>query len=179
MGWRKAGELGVGSAIATPRKLLVENEKEYDRDKLRVLAYILADGSLSGCGATADFVSKSPELIHAYTDSLNAFERVEARTLQQVRDITRVMVAGTEKTHCYETNSLVLQLREWGLNTMKGGCRSDEKFVPEFIFGLSEDAIAFSWHHFGIVMATYPMIYVTSKPSRRSWPMMSRPYFYG
>lgn len=142
-GWRKAGELGVGSAIATPRKLLVENEKEYDRDKLRILAYILADGSLSGCGATADFVSKSPELIHAYTDSLNAFERVEARTLQQVRDVTRVMVAGTEKTHYHETNSLVFQLREWGLKTMKGGCRSDEKFVPEFIFGLSEDTIAF------------------------------------
>ncbi|WP_084332115.1 DNA polymerase III subunit alpha [Runella limosa] len=142
-GWQQAGSLQVGSVIATPRKLFVENEQEYDRDKLRVLAYILADGSLSGCGATADFVSKDPQLLDAYTESISTFERLETRTLQQVRDVTRIMVAGTDKTHYHETNSLVAQLREWGLKTMKGGCRSDEKFVPEFVFGLTEETIAF------------------------------------
>ncbi len=142
-GWVEAGKLQKGSVIATPRKLFVENEQEYDRNKLRVLAYILADGSLSGCSSTADFVSKDNELINAYTESLNAFERLKARTLLQVREVTRVMVAGTDKAHYHETNSLVSQLREWGLKTMKGGCRSDEKFIPAFVFGLSEDTIAF------------------------------------
>ncbi|MFN4146626.1 MAG: DNA polymerase III subunit alpha, partial [Runella sp.] len=142
-GWQEIGKLQLGSHIAVPRKLFVQNEQEYDRDKLRVLAFILADGSLSGSSATADFVSKDTQLINAYIESLAAFDRLESRTLQQVREVTRIMVAGSNKKHYHETNSLVSHLRDWGLKTTKGGCRSDEKFVPEFVFGLSEDAIAF------------------------------------
>jgi DNA uptake protein ComE-like DNA-binding protein len=61
----------------------------------------------------------------------------------QVRDVTRVMVAGYDKAKYHETNSLVTALRGWGLKTMKGGCTSDTKFIPDFVLGLADEDIAF------------------------------------
>ncbi len=142
-GWRAIGQLKPGDHIATPRQLLAETTQHTDPHKLRVLAYLLADGALRAHAATAEFVSKDQVLIDAYTESLTRFERLEPRTLQQVRGVTRVMVAGKEKTHYHEPNDLVQFLRDWGLKTMKGGCWSGDKFVPEFVFGLDEQQIAF------------------------------------
>ncbi len=142
-GWRQAGELAAGHFIATPRSLIVEEETDYDLRRLRVIAYLLADGSLSSSACTADFVSKDPRLLDEYKSCLNAFERIEAKTLQQVRGVTRVMVAGVNKTHYHEPNSLVAMLRQLGLKSTNGGCRSNEKYIPEFIFGLTRQCIAF------------------------------------
>lgn len=142
-GWREIGELKVGDYIATPRRLFVEKEKDYDKSKLRVLAYLIADGSLSSFAPTADFVSKDEKLIEEYQNCLSAFERIVPRTLQQVRNVTRVMVKGVDKLYYHETNSLISFLRELGLKSKGSGCRSDEKFVPEFIFALTDERIAF------------------------------------
>jgi DNA polymerase III alpha subunit len=142
-GWKEIGTLSAGDYIATPKKLNAEQSETFDKGKLRVLAYLIADGSLTSCGPTADFVSKDQVLIEEYQNCLNSFERIEPRRLQQVRGVTRVMVSGVDKTSYHETNSLVKDLRNWGLKTTTGGCWSGEKFVPEFVFGLTEDQIAF------------------------------------
>lgn len=141
-GWREIGSLKVGDYIATPRKLNSVIEKEFDFRKLRVLAYLLADGALSGHRNTAEFVSKDPLLIEEYKRCLGSFDRLEVRTLMQVREVTRVMVAGTDKTHYHETNSLVRALRDWGLKDNNGGKTSENKFIPDFVFELNEEAIA-------------------------------------
>ncbi len=142
-GWREIGMLQPGDHIATPRALIAASPQTFDKQKLRVLAYLLADGSLTSCGPTADFISKDDALINAYKESLNAFERIEPTTLQQVRGVTRVMVRGVNKTSYHEPNALVAALRQWGLKTTTGGCWSGDKFVPEFVFGLNEELIAF------------------------------------
>jgi DNA polymerase III subunit alpha len=142
-GWFEIGRLQVGDYIATPRKLNSIINKEFDLRKIRVLAYLLADGALSGHANTAEFVSKDQKLVDEYIRCLEGFERLEARTLMQVRDVTRVMVAGKDKTHYHETNSLVLALREWGLKDAKGGRTSENKFIPDFVFELDEDSIAY------------------------------------
>ncbi|MCB9048634.1 MAG: DNA polymerase III subunit alpha [Lewinellaceae bacterium] len=142
-GWREIGQLGAGDHIATPRKLEVDYEKMGNRGQLRVLAYLIADGALSGKGPTAEFVSKSPQLVEAYTDSVLSFPDLEVSTLQQVREVTRVMVSGVNKTHYHQPNSLVAFLRKWKLKSKNGGCRSHEKFIPDFVFGLAEGDIAF------------------------------------
>ena len=142
-GWKEIGELQKGECIAIPRHLDLMTPQYFDRQQLRVLAYLLADGALSGSGATAEFVSKDEKLLAEYISCLEGFDRLEPRTLQQIREVTRVMVAGTEKTHYHETNSLVKALRNWGLKTMKGGCTSDTKFIPDFVFKLSNPDIAF------------------------------------
>lgn len=142
-GWQPIGTLQAGDFIATPKKLDVAQPKPYDRDKLRVLAYLLADGALSGKGTTAEFLSKDEGMVERYTESLASFPDLATSTLQQVREVTRVMVAGVNKTHYHQPNSLVAYLRELGLKTTTGGCRSHEKFVPAFVFNLSEADIAF------------------------------------
>lgn len=142
-GWREIGQLQVGTHIATPRKLEVECPQSFDRDKLRVLAYLLADGSLTSVGPTADFISKDDQLIQAYKDSVLTFENTEVRELEQVRGVKRIWVSGVNKTHYHEPNTLVKMLRDWGLKTKDGGCSSLTKFIPEFVFQLNEDDIAF------------------------------------
>ncbi|MBX7218799.1 MAG: DNA polymerase III subunit alpha [Blastocatellia bacterium] len=141
-GWQSVKELQPGDFIATPRQILVANEQEYDLRKLRVLAYLIADGSLSST-ACCDFISKDEALIKEYQRCLQAFERVEARMLQQLRGVTRVGVVGTEKKFYHEPNSVLAWLRELGMKFQKGGCRSENKFIPGFVFGLNSRCIAF------------------------------------
>ncbi len=142
-GWQEIGKLTAGDCIAAPRQLNLETPQYHDRRQLRVLAYLLADGAMSGSGATAEFISKDDRLLAEYTRCLEGFERLEARTLMQVREVTRVMVAGVNKAKYHETNSLVVALRGWGLKTMKGGCTSDTKFIPDFVQQLNQEDIAF------------------------------------
>ncbi|MEM1215130.1 MAG: LAGLIDADG family homing endonuclease [Bacteroidota bacterium] len=142
-GWHAIGDLSVGSHIATPRHLAVSMPQKADRDRLRVLAYLLADGALSSCGPTAEFVSKDDRLVAAYTESLRAFPDLSVSTLQQVREVTRVMVGGVNKPTYHSPNNSVTYLRELGLKDKSGGCRSHEKFIPDFVFGLEEADIAF------------------------------------
>lgn len=46
-GWRELQQLNPGDHIATPRKLSADTTQTTDKNKLRVLAYLIADGSLT------------------------------------------------------------------------------------------------------------------------------------
>ena len=120
-GWREIGQLGPGDFIATPRRLHVyAQEADYDLNRLRTLAYLLADGSLTS-GACCDFVSQSPALVAAYARSTaTAFDNLTLSTLQQVRDVTRVSVKVAEKAFYHEPTTLLVWLRELGLKTQHG-----------------------------------------------------------
>ncbi len=141
-GWIEVGELQTGDYVATPRQLHVNQSKTYDRDKLRVLAYLLADGCI-GRGATAEFTSKDERLLDAYRESVNIFGNLEINTIQQIRQVIRLTVKGTQKTHYHQPNNLVAALRQWDLKDENGGCGSQDKFVPDFVFGLTEPDLAF------------------------------------
>ena len=137
-GWARLDTFSPGDYLATPARLDVEREVDFDEDRLRVLAYLLADGSLSSVGPTADFVSKDERLLDAYRCSVQrGFGRPETTSLMQVRGVERMMVrGGGHQTHNHEPDSLVAWLRELGLKTTTGGCRSAEKLIPDFVFGL-------------------------------------------
>ncbi len=75
-GWRELQQLQPGDHIATPRKLSADTTQTTDKNKLRVLAYLIADGSLTSCGPTADFISKDhfvPEFVFGLSDDQIAF----------------------------------------------------------------------------------------------------------
>jgi len=150
-GWRPLQELAVGDHIAVPKSLFGPEHavQPVDQRRLRVLAYLLADGSLAS-GPTTDFVSKDPAMIAEYLRSLEAFADVEPRFTQQVRGVTRVGVAKTPgSAHYHQPNSLLAWMRELGLKYPPGqrpapaGLRSHEKYVPEFVFALSNDDLRF------------------------------------
>ncbi|BCX04649.1 MAG: hypothetical protein KatS3mg053_2587 [Candidatus Roseilinea sp.] len=144
-GWMPLSALKPGDFIATPRQLLGPS-RDYDRDRLRVLAYLIADGDLGNLAAV-NFVSKDPALLDEYRRCLRAFPDVRETKVQQARQVWRIGAAKAQASAYHEPNAVLAWLRELGLKHMpgaeRGGCRSDEKFVPNFVFGLSQEAIAF------------------------------------
>jgi len=144
-GWRPLSALKPGDFIATPRHLLGP-DRDCDRDRLRVLAYLIADGDLGNLAAV-NFVSKDPALLSEHRRCLRAFPNVRETMTRQAREVWRVGAAKAQAPVYHEPNSLLAWLRELNLKhapgTEPGGCRSDEKFVPDFVFELGEDAIAF------------------------------------
>ncbi|MEJ5309329.1 MAG: DNA polymerase III subunit alpha [Anaerolineae bacterium] len=144
-GWKPLNALAVGDYIATPRALMCQNAT-YDRRKLRLLAYLLADGDLSNL-ASVNFVSKDPVLLTEYETCLEVFENITPRRVEQVRGVTRVTVAKSDRHDYHAPNALLAWLRELGLKHPAGskpaGVRSSEKFIPDFVFALSPEDIAY------------------------------------
>ena len=173
-GWLPLSALVVGNYIATPPYLLGNNQQQaeqIDRRKLRVLAYLIGDGSLASM-ASADFVSKEDALLTEYVRCLSVFTDVRPSYTEQVRRVMRVGVAkntAVVDAHYHTPNSLLAWLRELGLKnpagSQPGGARSHEKFVPPFVFELGEEDIAFFlaslWDcdgHFGKKLCHYKTI---------------------
>ena len=149
-GWRSIGELAAGDFIATPHHLLepLAQEQPVDRRRLRVLAYLLADGSL-GSMASADFISKDLLLLREYETCLQAFEDVRPTRLVQIHDVTRIGAVKDKGAglHYHTPNTLLAWLRQLGLKApagvRPGGLRSHEKFVPAFVFACNNADVAF------------------------------------
>ena len=144
-GWKPLSELRVGGYIATPRELIAQ-EQTYDRRKLRVLGYLLADGDLGNL-ASANFVSKDPALLQEYERCLSAFDNVAPGRVTQVRGVTRVVAAKADRTNYHAPDTLLTWLRELGLKNAAGvkpgGARSAEKFVPDWVFALRREDVAY------------------------------------
>jgi len=148
-GWLPLRDLRPGDYVATPPQLFGPDTSTQgtDRRRLRVLAYLLADGSLASM-ASADFVSKDPALLAEYQRCLAAFDGVRPHFTEQVRGVTRIGASKQQGSASYHTpNTLLEWLRELGLKAAAGqrpgGLRSHEKYIPDFVFGLGSEDIAF------------------------------------
>jgi DNA polymerase-3 subunit alpha len=148
-GWRPLCDLRVGDFIATPPYLFGPAEisaPTVDRSKLRLLAYLIADGSLTS-GATSDFVSKDPALLEEYQRRLESFDNVRPVFVPQIHGVTRISVAKRNADDYHSPNSVLAWLRDLGLKlpagSRLGGLSSQGKYVPAFVFELGRDDIAF------------------------------------
>ena len=150
-GWKPLKDLQVGDYIATPHRLFGPSTSEttaIDQRKLRILAYLIADGSLASM-ASVDFVSKDPAMLAEYQQCLTVFTDVRSVLTPQIRGVTRVGVAKDESfdLHYHTPTTLLTWMRQLGLKhpagSRPGGLRSHEKFIPPFVFQLGEDDIAF------------------------------------
>lgn len=148
-GWRPLNELRVGDHIGTPHHLLEASAPSApDRRKLRILAYLLADGSLTS-GTMVDFVSKDPAMLAEYESCLAVFEAVQPSFVNQIHGVTRIGASKDRQAGLtYHTpNGLLAWLREIGLKHppghRPGGVHSRDKYIPPFVFELSNADIAF------------------------------------
>ena len=140
-GWQCLSDIPVGSYVAIPPYLIEPtNAQSFSREKLRILAYLIADGSL-GSGASVDFVNKEPALIEEYARCLKVFDDLEPVYTKQVRSVVRV---GIRSNRARQAETSLLQwLRALDMKySLKdrhypGGVRSAEKSIPSFIFSLS------------------------------------------
>jgi DNA polymerase-3 subunit alpha len=145
-GWTPLNEIRVGDYVAAPPHLIAPDAPtRMNRDRLRVLAYLIADGSLAS-GCSVDFVSQDPVLLDEYVRCLDAFGDVTPVFTEQARSVQRVGVR--HKTQYKAVNSLLAWMRELGFKESPGrghprGVRSQEKSIPDFVFTLDNDDIAF------------------------------------
>ncbi|HEX3054261.1 MAG TPA: DNA polymerase III subunit alpha [Aggregatilineaceae bacterium] len=144
-GWMPLNTLKVGNYVATPPYLIEpENTVEVNREKLRILAYLIADGSLAS-GCSVDFVNKEQVLLDEYVRCLRVFEDLEPVYTAQIHDVTRV---GVRSRKYKSVNNLLAWMRELGFKYPPGlkhprGVRSHEKSIPEFVFRLNNTELAF------------------------------------
>jgi DNA polymerase-3 subunit alpha len=144
-GWIGMGDLGSDDYVAVPHQLATPAAPErYDPHRLRVLAYLIADGGLSQ-GATANFTNTDDELIAAYRYALSqAFPTVHHGVTKRPSGV-KAVYTGNGRGNGGRASPLIEWLRELGLKTPRGskvgGRKSAEKFVPGFVFGLGDEEL--------------------------------------
>ncbi|HVC86710.1 MAG TPA: DNA polymerase III subunit alpha [Gaiellaceae bacterium] len=155
-GWRTLDSLKAGDYLATPKKLTTTGSRRsapHERARHRALAYLLADGSLSG--ASPSFYSSDPWLLIDFEQSCTAgFGELSLARHAQVRGVVRIVPTKSKRiaARYHDPSPLEEWLREldlrWRLSdprakgTLRRGPASAEKWIPEQIFELPEAEIA-------------------------------------
>lgn len=126
-GWKDLKNLRVGDLIACPRKLPVFGASTLSPKKVKVLAYLIAEGSCSQ--RTIAFTNRDGAIQQDFADAVSCFKDV------------RLNYHGKLNKSSHETVALVYKsgkpnpVREWlrGLNLLK---KAVDKEIPEIVFTL-------------------------------------------
>ncbi|WP_166174614.1 replicative DNA helicase [Rubrobacter tropicus] len=70
-GWRKLGELSVGDHVAVPRRMPVFGDKPLGTHRVKLLAYMLGDGNMTG--RTPRFTNANPTVRKDFADAIGEF----------------------------------------------------------------------------------------------------------
>jgi DNA polymerase-3 subunit alpha len=132
-GWRMLGELKSGNLVATPRKLHVEGQNEWSAHKLIVLGHLLAEGNL--CHTTGVYYyTADEEQLRDYVKHMEMFGNSIAKVAWH-RSTHSVYSKRRVRSQPQELVEWIRSLGLWGKNAI-------EKFIPEEVFGLTNDNIA-------------------------------------
>src|SRR5205823_1376577 len=117
-GWKPMGSLTRQDRVAVPKRLVVPAlPGAIDLDRLRVLAYLIADGSLSSRADIA-FINGDPQLRATFVESVGAaFPSVRPSAWEGARGVVKTTL-GNGKGHGGGPSPLLTWLRSLGL---KGG----------------------------------------------------------
>src|SRR3989344_6901488 len=139
-GWKKLSDIKKGDFIATPKKI-ISGKKEFNKEKLKVLAYLIADGALSNHNACY-FVNKDDVLLNDFKKCADSFNNLKITFSKHIRNVKRANPSKKINTVYHQPNSILHWLRKLGLKDKKGGKKSIDKFVPRFIFELNDQCIS-------------------------------------
>ncbi|MBU4082802.1 DNA polymerase III subunit alpha [Patescibacteria group bacterium] len=139
-GWKKLKNLEKGDFIMTPKKLF-SGIKKFNEDKLKVLAYLIADGALSNHNSCY-LVNKDEKILNDFKKRANAFDNLKITFSEHIRGVKRANPSKKITTKYHQPNSLLEWMRELGLKDKKGGKKSVDKFIPKFVFELDNQCIA-------------------------------------
>jgi len=132
-GWKPLSALEVNDRVAVvaeyPRLF---GETRTDDALLKILAYLIADGSLSS-GSSPTFAKSDDEVRADFEQSVEEYGD-DFREYVNERGITHVRVRGRRGAE----NNVLRFLREVGLD----GLRAADKFIPDFVFGLQREKLA-------------------------------------
>lgn len=132
-GWKRLEELKVGSKIAVPRVLNVFGSNEWRDCEVKILSYLLGDGSITN--GSPLFIVGKPALENDFVEAVTQFGGVKT-VVAKVSNRTptlRIRNSG-EMTFNLVTNWL-RKLGVWG-------CNSHHKFIPAEVFTLKREQLA-------------------------------------
>ena len=167
-GWKEVGDLTTDDFIAVPKKLYSPLiERSVSDAELRLLGYLLGDGSLS-CGESINFSNADKDVIAAFKESARAMFPELSLRQDETDSRTRVHLSNGPGWSARRSRPLDW-LRSLGLKSAPGpeanGPDSESKFVPEFVFELTDANIsvflAARWDcdgHVGSKLAVYTTV---------------------
>lgn len=152
-GWIPAKYLGIGSRVATPRKIKVFGNKLMKDYKIKLLAYLIAEGHLGNnfvlfSNTDGDIVDEFKQAVKKFDRYLKINEHSHKgcyRISQRKRSIESVKIV-RDKRGCFSKgtavrpskNPLISWLRKIGLY----GKLSSDKFISQNIFNLPDYQLA-------------------------------------
>jgi len=154
-GWKQANMLSVGSRIATPRKIEIFGNTYMENYKIKLLAYLIAEGHISN-----NFVLFSNNDIKIKKDFCESIEKFDKnlkieqhskegcyRISKSKREIDRLkMKLCTDKKDRFSKGSIAPQkkstIREWLESIKIYGKLSREKFIPDIVFQLPKEQLS-------------------------------------
>ncbi len=134
-GWKKLEEIKVGTKIAVPRILNVFGKDEWRECEVKILGYLLGDGSLTNSCPT--FVVGKPVLQADFEDAVKKFGGVET-VIDRYSGKTPYLRIRKSFDFQGKTNPVTSWLRKLGLMC----CNSHTKFIPEEVFTLKKELVA-------------------------------------
>ncbi|MBI2671362.1 hypothetical protein HYX16_00340 [Candidatus Woesearchaeota archaeon] len=133
-GWKAVKELNIKSRIATPRKIEIFGEESMNEDKIKLLAYFIAEGHIKNSWVL--FSNYDKKILEEFNKCIfNLFEDIK--------------IEEHSKPGCYRVARNNNRYGEGKKNPVKSwlkefdlyGKLSKEKFVPDIIFKLKKDQI--------------------------------------
>lgn len=134
-GWQRLENLRAGSKIAVPRVMNVFGDEEIRECEIKILAYLLGDGSITH--GSPLFIVGKPALQADFEKAVKQFGGVEAVI---AKDSNRTLSLRIRKSAevIGRANPVTTWLRDLGVY----GCNSHRKFIPKEIFKLKRQLIA-------------------------------------
>ncbi|MEX3713541.1 LAGLIDADG family homing endonuclease [Cytobacillus horneckiae] len=117
-GWKEVDALRIGESIATPKALPVYGQKQVDKHKLRILAYMLAAGRFNK--DSISFQARYEGVREAFVDSCEA---LNVRTYRERHKKATVYLMDFSRFEFYQ--------------------EIQEKKIPSFIYELDQEHLAF------------------------------------
>jgi intein/homing endonuclease len=153
-GWKRAEDIKEGDVIAVASYLPAEGSNDCEDEKVKLLGYILSEGTIGN--TFVRFTNSSKEVVNDFIECVKKFDK-NLKVVRMKSNPSTYRVVGTKlklkennvihlpngqfskgSRLIFERNSLLNWLESFGLKNKKGG----EKFIPSFIFSLSNRKIA-------------------------------------
>jgi replicative DNA helicase len=99
-GWRQLGEIQVGNKIAVPRKMNIFGKETIRDCEVKLLAYLIGDGCLTG--SAPKFTNGNTAILQDFAEAATSFGGLKLRLSEQAKRTSEYYVMGDRE--CYTDN---------------------------------------------------------------------------
>lgn len=136
-GWKYLNQLKIGSKIAVPKRISVFGDKTFNKDKIKVSAYLLSKNCLTD--TPLQFTHQNQILRDDFSNSINyAFKGLKIET-ESLRRVPSIIINTNEN---YTENDQNCNLISWLKEIRIWGKKSHQKIIPDFVFTLEKSLLS-------------------------------------